>query len=230
MIKILVVDDQRLVRRCIAAKLNAVEDFDVAAEAESGERAREIVREEEIDIVLMDLNMPGMGGLEATRRVVSGAPKCKVIGLSMYVEGPYPRRFMELGGAGYVSKSADTDELVHAIRTVAAGEPYISLDVAQRIAANDSTKGSLGGLNDLSSRELQVLQKITEGLNIDEIATAICLSPKTIAHHRRSLSEKLGAGNDVQLAIIANAQGLSELGELPGVKSDPPEVDGTLQK
>jgi len=104
--------------------------------------------------------------------------------------------------------------LIYAIRTVAGGAPYISQDVAQSIAVNDSIKGSLGGLNDLSSREIQVLQKVTEGLNIDEIATAMCLSPKTIAHHRRSLCAKLGAGNDVQLAIIANAQGITELGEL----------------
>jgi two-component system invasion response regulator UvrY len=224
MIKILVVDDQRLVRRCISAKLNSVDDFDVVAEAESGEMAREIVRVNEIDIVLMDLNMPGMGGLETTRRVVSGDPACKVIGLSMYVEGPYPRRFMALGGSGYVSKAADTDELVHAIRTVAAGEPYISHDVAQRIAVNDSIKGSLGGLNDLSSREIQVLQKITEGMNIDEIATVMSLSPKTIAHHRRTLCEKLGARNDVQLAIIANAQGLSELGDLTKAPAEPAKL------
>jgi two-component system invasion response regulator UvrY len=191
-----------------------VEDFDVVAEADSGEGAREVVRKEEIDIVLMDLNMPGIGGLEATRRLVSSDPGCKVIGLSMYVEGPYPRRFMELGGAGYVSKDVDSDELIRAVRTVAGDSPYISPDVAQRIAVNDSLKGSLGGLNDLSAREIQVLQKISEGLNIDEIAVAMCLSPKTVAHHRRSLCEKLGAGNDVQLATIANAHGITELGEL----------------
>ncbi len=220
MIKILVVDDQRLVRRCISAKLNAVDDFEVTAEAESGEAARDIVRSNDIDIVLMDLNMPGMGGLEATRRVVSGDPTCKVIGLSMYIEGPYPGRFMELGGSGYVSKAADTDELVHAIRRVAGGESYLSHDVAQRIAVNDSIVGSLGGLNDLSTREIQVLQKITDGMSIDDIATVMSLSPKTIAHRRRTLYEKLGAKNDVQLAIIANAQGLSELGDLTSVSTD----------
>ena len=220
MIKILVVDDQRLVRRCISAKLNAVDNFEVTAEAESGEVARDIVRSNNIDIVLMDLNMPDMGGLEATRRVVSGDPACKVIGLSMYVEGPYPQRFMELGGSGYVSKAADTDELVHAIRTVAAGQSYLSHDVAQRIAVNDSIVGSLGGLNDLSAREIQVLQKVTEGMSSNDIATVMSLSPKTIAHHRRTLYEKLGAKNDVQLAIIANAQGLSELGDLTSVSMD----------
>jgi two-component system, NarL family, invasion response regulator UvrY len=213
MIKILVVDDQRLVRRCISAKLNATDDFDVTGEADSGERACEIVRTQPIDIVLMDLNMLCMGGLEATRHVVSGDPNCKVIGLSVYVNGPYPRRFMEVGGSGYVSKGADTDELVHAIRTVASGAPYISKDVAIRIAINDSISGTLDGVMALSSREIRVLQKISQGHNLDEIARDICLSPKTIAHHRRSLFEKLGATNDAQLAIIAKAQGLSELVE-----------------
>jgi two-component system invasion response regulator UvrY len=213
-IKILVVDDQRLVRRCISEKLNATDDFEATAEAKTGEQAREIVRMEKIDVVLMDLNMPGMGGLEATRRVVSRDPDCKVIGLSMYVEGPYPRRFIEAGGAGYVSKGADPEELCHVIRTVVGGSPYISQDVAQRIAVNDSARGSIGGLNDLYAREIQILQKISQGLGVEEIAVAICLSPKTITHHRRSLCDKLGAANDVQLAIIANAQGLSELSEL----------------
>jgi two-component system, NarL family, invasion response regulator UvrY len=208
------------VRRCISAKLSATDDFDVIGEADSGERAREIVRSQAVDVVLMDLNMPGMGGLEATRHVVSGDPNCKVIGLSVYVDGPYPRRFLEIGGSGYVSKGADTDELVHAIRTVASGAPYISKDVAQRIAINDSMSGTLDGVNALSSREIQVLQKISQGLNVDEIARAICLSPKTIAHHRRSLCEKLGATNDVQLAIIANAQGLSELVEIGSAVED----------
>ncbi|MFT4563097.1 MAG: two-component system invasion response regulator UvrY, partial [Gammaproteobacteria bacterium] len=193
MITILVVDDQRLVRRCISAKLNATEDFDVVGEADSGERAREFVRTQPIDVVLMDLNMPGMGGLEATCHVASGDPNCKVIGLSVYVDGPYPRRFMEMGGSGYVSKGADTEELCDAIRTVAGGAPYISKDVAQRIAINDSMSGTIDGVNALSPREIQVPQKISEGLNLDEIARAICLSPKTIAHHRRSLCEKLGA-------------------------------------
>jgi len=127
---------------------------------------------------------------------------------------------MELGGAGYVSKAADTDELVHAIRTVAAGQSYLSHDVAQRIAVNDSIVGSLGGLNDLSAREIQVLQKITDGLSIDDIATVMSLSPKTIAPHRRTLYEKLGAKNDVQPAIIANAQGLTELGDLTSVSTE----------
>ena len=107
MIEIMVVDDQRLVRRCISAKLNAVEDFTVTAEAASGEEARDAVRARHFDVILMDLNMPGIGGLEATRRVLAARPDCRILGLSMYVSGPYPKQFLRTGGAGYVSKNTD---------------------------------------------------------------------------------------------------------------------------
>jgi two-component system invasion response regulator UvrY len=226
MIRILVVDDQRLVRRCISAKLNSTDGFDVVGEVDSGERACEFVRRENIDVVLMDLNMPGIGGLEATRHLVNTESNCRVIGLSVYVDGPYPKRFMEVGGSGYVSKAADTEELSQAIRSVADGSLYISQDVAQNIALEHPGSGDIGGFDALSNREIQVLQKISEGVDLDEIAKVMCLSPKTIAHHRRSLCAKLGASNDVQLAIIANARGLSGLDDLsaPALNSAPTET------
>lgn len=214
MIRILVVDDQRLVRRCVCAKLDAVPEFRVVAEAESGERARQLAREIEFDVVLMDLNMPGIGGLEATRRLLCAQPQCKIIGLSMYVDGPYPRKFMELGGAGYVSKNADTVELIHAINAVWEGGYYLSHDVAQHVATSGRHKTGEGGADELTQREIQVLQKISEGLGIDEIAGVMSLSPKTVAYHRRRLLDKLGVDNDVKLAIAARRQGLVELGEL----------------
>ena len=214
-IRIMVVDDQRLVRRCICAKLNSVPEFKVVAEAESGERARQIARETAFDLVLMDLNMPGIGGLEATRRLLAAQPGCKIIGLSMYIEGPYPRKFLELGGAGYVSKNADTEELIRAIREVWRGECYISADVAQEIAIARAQVGGAG--DDLTQREIQVLQKICAGLGIEAIASVLCLSPKTVAYHRRRLLEKLGAENDVRLAIVARNSGLAELGAVAEV-------------
>ena len=115
MIRILVVEDQRLVRRCISAKLSSTDGFDVVGEVDSGERACEFVRREAIDVVLMDLSMPGIGGLEATRHLVSSKFDCRAIGLSVCIDGSYPRQFMELGGSGYVSKGADTEELSQAI-------------------------------------------------------------------------------------------------------------------
>ena len=215
MIEIMVVDDQRLVRRCISAKLNAVPDFAVTAEAASGEEAREAVRAKHFDVILMDLNMPGIGGLEATRRVLAVRPECRILGLSMYVSGPYPKQFLRTGGAGYVSKNTDTDELVRAIRKVCDGECYISADVAQHIATSDSLRVQRHGIEALSRREIQVLQKIAIGLPHEEIALRLCLSAKTVAQYRRQLLEKLGARNDVQLAVIARDQGLADIDSLP---------------
>ena len=214
MIRLLVVDDHKLVRKCLCAKLESVPDFRVVAEADSGERARQIAREIEFDVVLMDLNMPGIGGLEATRRVLNANPQCKVLGLSMYIEGPYPRRFLEIGGAGYVSKDSDTDELFLAIREVHRGGSYISRDVAQKVAISAITRRG-NGVHNLTQREIEVLQRIAEGMTSVEIALRLCLSPKTVAYHRRRLYDKLGADNDVKLAIVAREQGLCDLGEGP---------------
>jgi two-component system invasion response regulator UvrY len=214
-IEIMVVDDQRLVRRCISAKLNAVEDFSVTAEAASGEEARDAVRAKHFDVILMDLNMPGIGGLEATRRVLAVRPECRILGLSMYVSGPYPKQFLRTGGAGYVSKNTDTEELVSAIRKIHGGECYISADVAQHIATSDSLRVQRHGIEALSRREIQVLQKIAIGLPHEEIALGLCLSAKTVAQYRRQLLEKLGARNDVQLAVIARDQGLADIDSLP---------------
>ena len=210
MIRILLVDDQRLVRRCVSARLNAVNDFEVVAEAASGEEAREALRQHAADIILMDLNMPGIGGLEATRRLLALDPGLRVIGLSMYVSGPFPRQFLRLGGAGYVSKNADTGELVAAIRKVHAGECYISADVARNIAVSGVLSSRRNGIDALSRREVQVLQQIANGLSPEEIAAQLSLSVKTVAHHRRLLLRKLEAHNDVQLATIARDQGIAD--------------------
>ena len=211
MIEIMVVDDQRLVRRCISAKLNAVADFSVTAEVASGEEARDAARTRHFDVILMDLNMPGIGGLEATRRVLAVKPECRIVGLSMYISGPYPKQFLRAGGVGYVSKNTDTEELLGAIRTVNQGECYISADVAQHLATSDSLRIQRHGIEALSRREMQVLQKIAKGQSHDEIATRLCLSTKTVAQYRRQLLDKLGARNDVQLAAIARDQGLADL-------------------
>ena len=211
MIKLLVVDDQRLVRRCIIARLNSVPRFDVVGEASSGEEARDFLRAQAVDVVLMDLNMPGIGGIEATKRFLNMDPELKIVGLSMYTKGLYPRRFLEAGGMGYVSKSADSEDLFKAVDMVYIGQPFISSDVAQEIAIGSAKDSSDDVLDSLSVREIQVLQKISNGLNLEEIASVLCLSPKTVAHHRRSLYRKLHVANDVQLVNLVREQGGAEL-------------------
>ncbi|MCC7120219.1 MAG: response regulator transcription factor, partial [Gammaproteobacteria bacterium] len=132
--------------------------------------------------------------------------------------GPYPRRFLEIGGAGYVSKHSDTEELILAIREVHRGGSYISRDVAQQVAISAITRRGTG-IHNLTQREIEVLQRIAEGMTSAEIALRLCLSPKTVAYHRRRLYEKLGADNDVKLALVAREQGLCDLGEGPGLES-----------
>jgi len=211
MIRIIVVDDHRLVRKCVSAKLESVQDFEVVAEAESGEQLRELIEDVKFDVILLDLNMPGIGGLETTRRLLAAHPEFKIIGLSMFVDGPYPRRFLELGGAGYVSKDADTDELFLAVREVSRGRSYISRDVAQHVAVSTILPQAGGGIHNLTRREIEVLQRISLGLSAEEIAEWMSLSAKTVAYHRRRLMEKPGVSNDVKLALIARNLGLADL-------------------
>ena len=211
MTHIVLVDDQQLVRNCLRVRLESIPKVRVVGEASNGEDARALVMRLPCDLVLMDLHMPGMGGLEATRRLLAAEPELRVVGLSMYVGGPYPRKFMQIGGAGYVSKYADTQTLIHAIETVEAGHTFISADVARAFSALDGGVGEPHDINELSRREIQVLHQISEGLTISEIARRMCLSPKTVAHHRRSLFTKLSVQNDVQLANVARTQGLTEI-------------------
>jgi two-component system, NarL family, invasion response regulator UvrY len=211
MTRLIVVDDHRLVRRCICAKLESVADFEVVAEAESAEDLFRLIGNIEFDVLLLDLNMPGLGGLDAASRLLALNPQNRIVGLSMYIEGPYPRRFLELGGTGYVSKDAETDELVLAVREASHGRSYISRDVAQHVAVSSMYPGSAGArVDSLSRREIEVLQYISHGYGVDEIAAKMSLSVKTVGYHRRRLMGKLGATNDVKLTLTARSLGLGE--------------------
>jgi two-component system invasion response regulator UvrY len=209
MIRLLVVDDQRLVRDCIRAWLEQADGIAVVAEAGSGEEARAMVRMHRPDIVLMDLNMPGIGGLEATRRLRAAHPDVKIVGLSVFVDSPLPAKLLRLGAAGYVSKDARADDLIKAIQAVHKGEGFISEDVAAYIIRTDYRGNGTGRFELLTDREVQVLKLIADGRSIAEIAEILHLSNKTLHTHRRHLLEKLGVRNDVQLAKIARDHGLT---------------------
>lgn len=204
MIRVAVVEDQQLIRGLVRAKLESDPEIRVVAEAASGEEARRVVPGARPDVVLMDLSMPGIGGIEATRRLLSALPGLKIVALSMHVDGPLPGRFLGAGGVGYVSKNARAAELVEAVRRVHEGGHYLSSDVAASIL--EPTKAA--GPAVLTVRELQVLERIAQGKGSEEIAQQLKLSVKTVQAHRRHLLEKLGARNDVQLARLARDHGL----------------------
>ena len=211
MIKIMLVDDHRLVRAGLKRVLQEVADMEVIAEASSGEEALELSRTKIPDVVLMDINMPGIGGLEATRRLIQRVPAMKIIVVSMHLEEPYPSRMLAAGAAGYISKDSAADEVVAAIRRVYSGGHYVAADVAGNLAAS-LVKGTSGGspFDQLSQRETQVMLMVTKGYSTQEISDRLHLSPKTVSTYRYRLFEKLNVSNDVELTRMAMRYGLLE--------------------
>jgi two-component system invasion response regulator UvrY len=210
MIKIMLVDDHRLVRAGLRRVLQEVADMAVVAEASSGEEALDLARDSNPDVVLMDINMPGIGGLECTRRLLQRSPATKVIAVSMHMEEPYPSRFLAGGAAGYLSKDSAADEVVSAIRRVHAGGHYVAADVAGNLAASLVRGANNSPFEQLSQRETQVMLMVTKGYGTQEISDRLHLSPKTVSTYRYRLFEKLNVTNDVELTRMAMRYGLLE--------------------
>ncbi|HZP11400.1 MAG TPA: response regulator [Nevskiaceae bacterium] len=209
MIRVMLVDDHRLVRAGLKRVLSEMPDIEVVAEAGTGEEALDLAKKQSPDVVLMDVNMPGMGGLETTRRLVARMPQVKVIAVSMHLEEPYPSRMLEAGAAGYISKDSAADEVATAIRRVQSGGHYVAADVAGNLAAS-LIKGGSGSapFEQLSQRETQVMLMVTKGYSTQAISDRLCLSPKTVSTYRYRLFEKLGVTNDVELTRLAMRYGL----------------------
>ena len=214
MIRLILCDDHRLVRAGLRRVLEDTPAMEVVAEAGSGEEAMEQVRELKPDVVLMDVNMPGIGGLEATRRILQRHPSVRIIAVSMHMDEPYPSRLLSAGARGYISKDAAADEVVSAIRRVADGGIYVAASVASNLAAslvkgNDAEQSPF---ERLSQREMQVMLMVTKGLGNQEISDSLCLSPKTVSTYRYRLFDKLNVSNDVELTRMAMRYGVLDDG------------------
>ena len=203
MIKVLLADDHDLVRLGIKRLLADANGIDVIGEAECGEDAIKLARDLEPDILLLDANMPGIGGLEACRRVIRHNPDIKVIALTVHADEPYPSRFLQAGASGYLTKGTGVDEMVQAIRQVHAGQRYISAAVAQQLALNPFDANKESPFDVLSEREMQVMLMITSGEKVPDISETLCLSPKTVNSYRYRLFDKLGVDGDVALTHLA---------------------------
>lgn len=209
MIRVLLVDDHRLIRASLRRIVDEAGDMQVVDEAVNGEEAIRKARECAPDIVLMDINMPGVGGLEATSRICGGFDARKVIIISAYTDDPYPLRLMQAGASGYITKDCEPTEVVDAIRAVAKGETWLAVDIARQLAKTAlSGQGTESPLRGLSQRELQVLMMVAQGIANLDIASALKLSPKTVATYRYRLYEKLDVQNDVELARLAMRHGI----------------------
>lgn len=209
MIRVLLVDDHRLVRASLCRMLEAAGDIRVCCEAATGEEAIRIVREDVPEVVIMDVSMPGIGGMEATRKLRNIDRNVRVIVVSAYSASPYPRRLLEAGASAFLSKDCEPEELVEAVRAVKAGKTYLSANVARALAEDKVQDGDGTPLERLSQRELQVLVMVVQGQTNGDISRALYLSPKTVSTYRARLYSKLGVANDVELTHFALRHGLT---------------------
>lgn len=211
MIKVLVVDDHDLVRTGISRMLSDVAGIKVIGQAASGEDALRYLKEHRVDVVLMDAKMPGIGGLEATRKLLRQYPDVKVIAVTVCEEEPYPSRFLQAGAAGYMTKGAGIDEMVKAIRLVYGGQRYVSPEVAQHLALKPFTSAEGSPFDQLSERELQIALMIVGCLKVQEISDKLFLSPKTVNSYRYRIFEKLAINSDVELTLMAVRHGMVDV-------------------
>lgn len=203
MISVLLVDDHKLVRTGIEALLNAAEDISVAGVAKSGEEAIDAMTTLPADVVLMDVNMPGIGGIEACRRILQDNAEVRIIALSVNNDGPIPPQLFKLGVLGFISKDSPVDEMINAIRKVMAGERYLSADVANNLATHGLPCYHESPFSKLSRRESEVVTLILQGKSIKEMSEMLILSDKTVNTYRYRLYDKLNIKNDVELTRLA---------------------------
>lgn len=208
-INVMLVDDHKILRTGLRFLFEKYDDvIEISAEAKSGEQAVNLVREKKFDVILMDVKMPGIGGLEATRKILHIDPDVKIIALTMFDDGPFPSKFLQMGGSGYLNKDADIEEIVRAVQKVQDGQHYIKPDIAQKLAVNNILSAEKNIFDVLSERELQILIMITNGQTVHQIADKLCLSSKTIHSYRYRLYEKLDVLNDVELTHLALQNGI----------------------
>lgn len=211
MIRVLLADDHDLVRTGMRRLLDDVSGIEVVGEATTGEEAVALCRELVPQVVLMDINMPGMGGLEATKKVLNYNDAIKVIVVTMNEDEILAQTLLKAGAAGYLTKGCLINEIVHAIREVIAHRRYITPQIATQLAlAGTRPDKEQSPFHDLSERELQVMLMTLDGRKTNEISDSLCLSPKTISTYRHRLFTKLGIQSDVELARLAIKHGLTK--------------------
>lgn len=210
MISVLLTDDHVLVRTGIRRLLEDSKQIKIVGEADCGEDSISLAQQLKPDVILMDVNMPGIGGVEACRRILQRDPGQKIIVLTIHNEQTFPKRMLEIGARGYLTKECGVDEMLLAIRQVNDGGAYIAPSIAQQLALSLLPGNEDNPIDRLSRREFQVMLMISHGLTNAEISDKLCLSPKTISTYRLRLLEKLGAQNEVDLLKIAVEQGMVE--------------------
>ncbi|MGH8181950.1 MAG: response regulator [Steroidobacteraceae bacterium] len=210
MIRVLVVDDHAVVRTGFRLLLQARPDIAVAGEAESGEAACQRYVELAPDAVIMDIAMPGMGGIEALRRIRAHDPQARVLALSAHDDPMHARRALREGALGFLSKRSAPEALLEAVAAVAGGQRYIDPRVAQRLALEDIEGTESSPLKRLSEREFDVFIRLARGASVQRIADDLRLSASTVGTHLYNVKQKLGVSNQSELTLLAIRHGLIE--------------------
>jgi len=212
-IKIILVDDHQIVRRALRTILAAEPDMEVIAEAANGNTALRLVQELKPQVVLMDISMPNLNGIEATRRMLAESPEVKVVALSMHSDRPFVLNMLKAGATGYLRKDCALEELIRAIRMVVAKKTYLSPGVSNIVIREFVSRwtNSPSAFSILSAQERETLQLLAEGHTTDQIANSLCISVKAVAARRKQIMTKLGIHNLAGLTKYAVCQGLTTL-------------------
>ncbi|QBB70245.1 response regulator [Pseudolysobacter antarcticus] len=212
MIRIVLVDDHALVRTGFRMILERQADIEIVGEAGDGESGLAMIKKLAPDVAIVDVHMPGISGVELTDRLRRSHSTTRVVILSMIEEAPFPRRLLDAGASGYLSKSCAADELLHAVREVASGRRYLAASIAQQLALERMSATQASPFDALSARELEVALMLASGKDMGEAALALNLSGKTVATYKYRLFAKLDVKNEVGLTHLALLHGLLDAG------------------
>ena len=206
-INVMLVDDHAVVRMGFKMLLESDSEIKVVAEAESGEQAIHRFVEYKPHVIVMDITMPGMGGLEAIERILAKDSSAKILVLSAHEDSVHPKRVLNAGAMGYLTKRSAAEEMIKAIRIVATGKKYLEASVAQQMAIQQLS-GDQNPVDVLSPREFEVFIALAKGKTTNEIAEILFLSPRTVGTHLYNIKQKLNASNSAEIALIAMRGGL----------------------
>jgi DNA-binding NarL/FixJ family response regulator len=206
-VTIILVDDHAVVRAGVRRLLEQEALFDVIGEAESGEKAYHMFGELKPDVMVMDLSMPGMGGLEAIRRILMRHERARILVLTMHEDLSFANQALKLGAKGYLIKNTLGDDLVKSIQTVSRGEVFLSDEIAKKMAMQ-SISGEQDPIHELSAREFEIFRLLAEGLEIDAIATTLNISSKTVSNYQTMIKQKLNINTPVELIRYAIKAGV----------------------
>lgn len=207
-IRVYIVDDHAIVRTGLRLTFKETQDIEVIGEAESGEVALPEIRRLKPDVVLCDLHLPGISGLEVTERIANGSTGAKVIVVTVLADGPMPRRLLEAGAFGYVGKACESEELLRAVREVARGRKYLANIIAQGMALSGINGSNTSPFDALTPREMEVALLLNQGMRQEAIAKHLSLSAKTVNTHKSRLFEKLALRDNIALARLITQYGL----------------------